>query len=238
MRLIAGLAIATTIAGTALAADLPLAQQTYNTPVYNWTGLYFGVNGGGAWGQQDPFNILTSRFDHVAINYGGGEIGGTAGAQIQVAHVVLGFETDLDWAGVRGSSVIAPTIFGAPVGLLFNATTNIDWTLTARARIGYAWDNMLFYATGGLAVLGAKTSLSTLSGLTCGTYGVIGSGPGELPCSGTNKRLGGTVGAGVEYGFTPNWSAKLEYLYTAAASLEASRLNEVRVGLNYRFGGI
>jgi opacity protein-like surface antigen len=80
--------------------------------------------------------------------------------------------------------------------------------------------------------------LSTLSGLTCGTFGIIGSGPGELNFSGTNKRIGGTIGAGVEYGFTPNWSAKVEYLYTAAAALEASHVNEVRVGLNYRFGGL
>jgi outer membrane immunogenic protein len=236
MRRITGIAIAATIAGSAMAADLPISAPPA-PPVYNWTGLYFGVNGGGAWGQQDPFNILTNRFDHVAINYSGGEVGGTAGAQIQVAHVVLGFETDLDWAGVRGSSILSPTIFGNPLGLTVNATTNINWELTARARVGYAWDNYLFYAMGGLALLGAKTSLSTLSGLTCGTFGIIGSGPGELSCSGTNKRIGGTVGAGIEYGFTPKWSAKIEYLYTAAAALEASRLNEVRVGVNYRFGG-
>ena len=76
-------------------------------PVYNWTGLYFGINGGGAWGQQDPFNILRNRFDHVAINYSGGEVGGTAGAQIQVAHVVLGFEADLigrNWRVIKSHS--------------------------------------------------------------------------------------------------------------------------------------
>jgi outer membrane immunogenic protein len=237
MRRITGIAIAATLAGSAMAADLPISAPPA-VPVYNWTGLYFGINGGGAWGHQDPFQIFTDRFDHVAINYSGGEVGGTAGAQIQIAHVVLGFETDLDWAGVRGSSVLTPTIFGSPAGFTVNATTNINWVLTARARVGYAWDNYLFYATGGLALLGAKTSLSTLSGLPCGTFGIIGSGPGELNCSGTNKRIGGTIGGGVEYGFTPNWSAKVEYLYTAAAALEASHFNEMRVGVNYRFGGL
>ena len=222
MRRIIGIAIVATLAGPVMAADLPIAPPPAAPPVYNWTGLYFGINGGGAWGQQDPFNILTNRFDHVAISYSGGEVGGTAGAQIQVSHVVLGFEADLDWAGIRGSSILTPTIFGNPLGLTVNATTNINWALTARARVGYAWDNTLFYVTGGLALLGAKTSLSTLSGLTCGTFGIIGGGPGELSCSGTNKRIGGTIGAGIEYGFTPNWSAKVEYLYTAAAALEAS----------------
>ena len=110
-------------------------RGTTCAPVYNWTGLYFGVNGGGAWGQQDPFNIITNRFDHVAINYSGGEVGGTAGAQIQVAHVVLGTEVDLDWAGVRGSSILTPRIFGNPLGLTFNATTNISAAVPANSAV-------------------------------------------------------------------------------------------------------
>jgi outer membrane immunogenic protein len=67
-------------------------------------------------GAADPFNILTNRFDHDSINLSGGAVGGTAGAQIQLAHVVLGFETDLDWAGISGSSVRTPSIFGVPAG--------------------------------------------------------------------------------------------------------------------------
>ena len=54
MRHIIGIALATAIAGPAMAADLSV---TAPPPVlaYNWTGIYGGVNGGGAWGQQDPF---------------------------------------------------------------------------------------------------------------------------------------------------------------------------------------
>jgi hypothetical protein len=63
-------------------------------------------------GQQDPFNIVTNRFDHDSISFSGGTVGGTAGAQLQIAHAVLGFETDIDWAGIRGSSNIDSTIFG------------------------------------------------------------------------------------------------------------------------------
>ena len=236
MPRITGIVIAAILAGPAMAADLSISPPPA-PPAYNWTGLYFGINGGGAWGQQDPFNILTNRFDHVSINYGGGVVGGTAGVQLQIAHVVLGFEADLDWAGIRGSSVLSPTIFGNPAGFTVNATTNINWDLTARTRVGYAQDNWLFFATFGVAVLGAKTNLTTVSGLTCGSFGLIGGTPGELKCSGSNKRVGAALGAGVEYGFTPNWSAKLEYRYTAAASLELSHINEVLVGVNYRFGG-
>ena len=81
---------------------------------YNWTGIYLGINGGGAWGQQDPFNILTNRFDHDTISFSGGTVGGTSGAQLQIAHVVVGIETDLDWASIRGSSTLTPRIFGLP----------------------------------------------------------------------------------------------------------------------------
>ena len=50
--------------------------------------------------------------------------------------------------------------------------------------------------------------------------------------------VGATAGAGIEWGFTPNMSAKLEYLYVTAASFELSHINVVRAGLNFRFGGL
>ena len=90
----------------------------------------------------------------------------------------------------------------------------------------------------GLALLGAKTDLKGVLGLnSCVTISVINGTPGHLTCDGTDKRVGATAGAGIEYGFTPNWSAKVEYRYVAAASLELSHINEVLVGVNYRFGG-
>ena len=88
-------------------------------------------------------------------------------------------------------------------------------------------------------MLGAKTNLTgVLGGNPCVTISVIDGNPGILTCNGTNKRLGGTVGAGIEYGFTPSLSAKVEYRYIAAALLELSHINEVLVGVNYRFGGL
>jgi len=50
-------------------------------------------------------------------------VGGTAGVQLQIAHVVLGFEADLDWAGVSGTKTFSPAIFGNPTGITMNATT-------------------------------------------------------------------------------------------------------------------
>jgi outer membrane immunogenic protein len=216
----------------AWAADLPARPAAYKAPIaasYNWTGIYLGVNGGWGWGNQDPLNIITNRFDNNSIGFSGGVFGGTVGAQIQAGHVVIGLESDLDWANIKGSSNFIPTIAGIPLGLI-NATTKIDWVSTARARVGYAHENLLLYATGGLAVLGAKTTLTTLAGGTvCGAI--------FATCAGANKQIGAALGAGVEYGFTPNLSAKFEYLYISAASLDISHHSELRFGMNYRFGG-
>jgi opacity protein-like surface antigen len=82
-----------------------------------------------------------------------------------------------------------------------------------------------------LAVLGAKTNVVLPLGLTCGSSL-------QISCSGTNKQIGAALGGGIEYGFTQNISAKLEYLYLTAASLDISHHSEIRAGLNYRFGGM
>ena len=92
------------------AADLsrgPVMPMAY--PTYNWTGVYLGLNGGGGWGSQDPLNIITDRFDRFNVSISGGMFGGTSGAQVQVSHVVLGLESDLDWADITGSGTVAPS---------------------------------------------------------------------------------------------------------------------------------
>ena len=235
LRTLAGVALVLALFQAATAADLPRrpapAALLNPVPVYNWTGIYVGLNGGGGWGRQDPLNLITNRFDGQSVDFSGGVVGGTVGAQIQSGHVVIGFEADLDWANFKGSSTFIPTIGGVPIGGPVSATTEIDWEATARARLGYAHDNLLFYATGGLALLGAKTSFAPGLGVSCGTFGIVN-------CSGTNKQVGAVLGAGLEYGITPNASAKLEYLYLTGASLDISHHSEIRLGLNYRFGGM
>jgi len=220
----------------ALAADLPQkapqAPMLAPTPVYNWTGVYFGINGGWGWGSQEALNLITNRFEGDSVSFSGGVFGGTAGAQIQSGHVVIGFEADLDWTGLKGSATFVPTAGGVLINPApINVTTSIDWEATARARVGYAQANWLFYLTGGLAVLGTKSNFTPPFGATCGNFFT-------LNCSGSSKQIGGALGGGVEYGLTPNISAKLEYLYITAASLDISHHSEIRAGLNYRFGGM
>jgi outer membrane immunogenic protein len=218
------------------AADLPSRQapsMLTPAPAFSWTGFYAGINGGGAWGNQDPLGALTSRFDSASFSTSGGVFGGTLGAQIQQGHVVLGVEGDLDWASITGSKTFAPTIGGVAQPFTVTARANIDWATTARMRFGFAQENWLFYGTAGVAMLGAQPHLTVLNGLSCSSPGV------SIPnCSSSPLKGGLAAGLGVEYAFSPAWSAKLEWLYIAQLQgANTENANLIRVGLNYRFGG-
>jgi outer membrane immunogenic protein len=216
------------------AADLAVkAPPPVAAAVYNWTGLYVGVNGGWGWGRQDPLNLLSNRFDRTDFNINGGMVGGTFGAQIQQGYVVLGLEGDLDWANIKGSATTIPAIAGVPLATTLNISTNTSAVSTVRARAGVALNNWLVYATGGAAFLKSSANGTSIAGVPCGTLGVIPN------CSDSHWRPGMAAGMGVEWGFTPNWSAKAEYLYVAAVGTGVStdHINIIRAGINYRFGG-
>jgi outer membrane immunogenic protein len=229
-------AAVTLLAGSAaaLATDLPTRPAYAPTPilspvpVYNWTGIYFGINGGYAFGKQDPLSLFSSDFNSFEYRANGWLVGGTFGAQIQSGHVVIGLEGDLDWANISGSGTGPVNKFG-----VFNGTgtlsSNVSSISTIRTRVGYAQDNWLFYGTGGLAVTNSSSTFTQTTGFSCGT---------NVPCSSKAALHPGlAAGAGVEYGFTPNLSAKLEYMWIGAGAGNTLYENMVRVGLNYRFGG-
>jgi outer membrane immunogenic protein len=219
----------------AQAADLAVKAPPAPIPVavYNWTGLYLGVNGGYGWGQQDPLNLISTRFDRASFNINGGMIGGTFGAQIQQGYVVLGLEGDIDWANIRGSGITIPTIAGVPAPLTLNIASKISAISTVRARVGVAMNNWLFYGTGGAAFIKETANGSSIAGVPCGTLGVL------LNCSDSHWRPGLAAGLGAEWGFASNWTAKAEYLYVAAAGsgISIDHVNLIRAGVNYRFGG-
>ena len=235
-KLITGVALAAFSAATASAADLPM-QSYKSTPVvaqvYNWTGMYVGVNGGYGWGTQDPLTLFSNRFDRSPFSINGGMFGGTIGAQIQQGYVVLGLEGDLDWANIKGTGISTPSIGG--LGLInpitLNIATNTSAVGTVRARVGVAMNNWLFYATGGAAFVKNSASGTSIGGLACGTLGVFPN------CSASSWRPGLAAGLGAEWGFAQNWSAKLEYLYIASmgSGISLDYINSVRAGINYRF---
>jgi outer membrane immunogenic protein len=207
------------VSGVAHAADLSVAPiyKAPPTPVvstYNWSGFYLGVNGGGEWG--------SSHWDSAgAFNTSGGMVGGTAGYNWQTGPLVLGVEGDVDWQNLKGSTTNL-----CPAG----CSTNTDWLSTVRGRLGYAFDRVMPYVTGGLAMGNIKAT----------TPGFVG---------GSETDAGWTVGGGVEFALTNNWTAKAEYLHVGLGNFNcgfncgatatnnvSSREDIVRAGLNYKFG--
>jgi outer membrane immunogenic protein len=133
--------------GRALAADLPqpmppppqapVAYIPATVPVYNWAGVYFGLNGGYAFGSS---NWTGGAASSGSFDTSGFVVGGTAGVNFQTDQFVFGLETDLDYAPVSGDG---------PASFCINCKTSSTWLGTTRARAGYAADRILFYGTVG-----------------------------------------------------------------------------------------
>ncbi|THD61926.1 MAG: porin family protein [Bradyrhizobium sp.] len=216
------------------AADLPTQQQVYVSPpvvapIYNWTGIYLGANAGYGFGKQDPLGLFSDDFSAFNYKLSGGMIGGTLGAQIQSGHVVMGLEGDIDWTSMSGVGT-GPVV---KAGFLEGSATiasKVSIIDTLRTRIGYAQDNLLFYGTVGVALTNNTSAFTQTVGFTCNT--------GVVACtSKSDWHAGLAAGAGIEYGWTPNLSTKLEYLWVGAGAANTLYENMVRVGVNYRFGG-
>ena len=213
--------LAAAMASPSLAAELP--TKAPGGPVFvapfSWSGFYVGINGGYGWGTAKLTNSLGTQ----SFNTNGGLVGATLGYNIQTGNWVWGIEGDWDWSGIKGSSSSAPL---CAIGS--NCSVETEWLATVRGRIGYAWDRWLPYFTGGGAFGDVKMTGSTGN-------------------SQTDTRAGWTVGAGVEWAFMGNWSAKLEYLYVDLGTKTCSTTvclistdtsvtdNLVRAGVNYRF---
>jgi outer membrane immunogenic protein len=214
------------------AADLP--TQAYRAPqvvasIYNWTGIYVGANAGYGSGKQDPLGLFSNDFAPFNYTLSGAMIGGTFGAQIQSGHVVMGLEGDIDWTSMRGIGTGPVVKLGVLQGTA-TISSNVSVIDTLRTRIGYAQDNWLFYGTVGVALTNDTSSFGQTVGFTCNT--------GVVACtSKSDWHAGLAAGAGVEYGFTPNLSAKLEYSWVGAGAANTLYENMVRFGVNYRFGG-
>lgn len=216
------------------AADLPVKAPDFvaPAPLQTWTGWYVGIAGGAGWGraeQTDDTPFTSGRYDTS-----GGIVGGTVGYNWQSGLVVLGLETDLSYAWIKGDTVGTDPFFGNCGAS--HCESEIRALGTLRGRIGLAWQNLLPYVTGGLAY--------------ANVYGEEGNGgPGAFG-SGSTWMAGWTLGGGVEAKFAPNWSAKVEYLYVDLGNKDvftdnifgaffAENLSVtaqiVRVGINYRF---
>jgi outer membrane immunogenic protein len=279
----------------ASAADLPVytkAPPIEVVPACVWCGFYVGGNVGYAQSESTSVNSSAMAgpfgsapappgFDQdipataaaglttgIPVGSQKGIIGGGQfGYNFQSGRFVAGFEADIQGLSGRatGTSVTAVTVDTIPVNATLTATNSVNWLGTVRGRIGIAaTPNFLIYGTGGLAYGGVNSS----TGINQAFSGPI-NGVGTSLASGnfSETRVGWTAGAGGEWMFTSNWSAKIEYLhydlgsanygtpvnnfatagvfaplgtffYTLGQNSSTNfRGDIVRVGINYKFGG-
>jgi len=188
--------------------------------------------------------VSTSNRDRSGFA-GGGQIG----YNYQIGGWVIGVEADIQGTsfgnnrdnGFFGSNangfatvtpndgLVAAPVAGAPGNVAFFNNSfagrrNLDWFGTARGRIGYAWDRVLVYGTGGVAFSDSNNNAA---------FGTFGSGAaipapfftsaataaagagvvGATLSTRNNNDVGYAVGGGLEYAFTPNFTGKIEGLY-------------------------
>jgi outer membrane immunogenic protein len=205
-------ALAVTMAGPALAADMPLAAPAPFAARFNWTSCYLGGHVGGGFGRKDitdPVQLVQDSFLGAGSTAGittvsptprGAVIGGQIGCDYQFADTsfVVGVE-----GAVSGSTMKNTTSVGLPLGNPDTAfvKASTDFLPSVTMRVGYAIDNVLLYARGGVALAGDK-------------YDVTGSFAGApFAFEGLDNRLGWTVGGGVDWAFSQHWSLNVEYDY-------------------------
>lgn len=209
-------------AQAAAAADLSVAPLykapppvQYTQPVYNWSGFYLGVNGGGGWGHS------WWSAPSTGINTSGGQVGGTAGYNWQYGHAVFGLEGDIDWSHLSGSTNSA---------LCSGCSVDDSWLSTVRGRVGYAFGGVLPYVTGGLAVGDIKANAPGFAGATNTNAGWTVGGGVEVALSQNWSAKAeylhvdlGNFNCGLNCGTIPTNNVSMHD-------------DVVRAGLNYRFG--
>lgn len=206
-------------AGAAVAADLPsrkgpVAAPVYLPPAFTWTGFYIGANAGYGWGDVKTSSVV--GFSDPDGFVGGGQIG----YNYQIGQVVFGVEADFQGADLSSRVDNALGDF---------ATTELNWFGTVRGRIGYAFDRFLPYITGGFAYGNVNTAFY---------FPRLGASYGK-----DDTQFGYAIGAGLEYAFTNNLTAKVEYLYLdfdrssipGLGVKVGTDVSLVRAGLNYKF---
>ncbi|CAH1668393.1 outer membrane protein [Chelatococcus asaccharovorans] len=267
---------------SALAADLPsrtvVPVAPIVIPLFTWTGFYAGVNAGYGGNTNDN----NDRYDPYAGTYGnndssdGGFVGGAQiGYNYQFGQFVAGIEADIQYADLgssRDNNEWSYYYYTQNKGALPYYGTNsggnsVEWFGTVRARLGFALDRALIYATGGFAYGGGGNDNNNDE-----LYAYYGSNAAAngYPWyygrkNGNDSSAGWVVGGGLEYAFTDSLTVKLEGLYVNLGSDKNNnydysyayayansanypyyygnnRKNDrefaiARVGLNYKFSG-
>jgi outer membrane immunogenic protein len=217
------------MAASAAAADLPSEKgpPVYAPPpppAFSWSGVYLGGQVGYGWGTS---NVTTNGVGVPNLSQSGVVGGAHIGYNYQVSQFVFGLEGD-----VNGSSERDSALDFVPAGVVdYGVRKNVDASI--RGRIGYAFDRVLVYATGGAAYGNFRTNYN--DGTSFNSF--------------NDGRIGWTVGGGLEYAIDNNWSVRAEYRYTDYGHINDTpfllgafnsvsqhiRDNRVQAGFSYKF---
>jgi len=244
--LITATALAMSSLCSSQAADLSTNPYYTKAPppivaaVYDWSGLYLGVNVGTA-GTNHCWDVKGAQTSNCDTS-GGGVFGGQLGYRWQVSNWVFGLEGQGNWTNIAGSNADSNA-----ADALVNGTRRLKIGSFAQltGSVGVALNNVLFYVKGGGAAVNS-------------TYDYLSPDNGKtFAGNGSATRWSPLVGGGIEWGFAQNWSVGAEYDFVfksdqgvnincgdnaaCGATTQPFRINQnlgtALVRVNYKFGG-
>jgi outer membrane immunogenic protein len=249
--------IATAVVTLGLVGSAAAADMAFKAPVptvYYWAGFHIGLQAGYGWSQDNAVTLSSVTPPYAAAigvtipatisNNTSGFVGGVEwGTDWQSGRWVFGTESDLSYSNFNSTNLV---VTPGAAGRSNSVSSSLEWFSTTRLRLGYTvQDNLLVYATGGLADARAKLSVSNIA--VTGACAVAAN----CPLGGKRDTLWGwALGGGAEWGSGP-WSAKIEYVhydlgemgFTYNDGISPAVLNAnknysgdiVRGGVNYHF---
>ena len=234
-------------------------------PVYDpWTGIYIGGNFGSGLANFDFSGTTTGTLKgkpfQETFNGSRSQHGWLGGGQIGINYeimprLVVGVEGDIDWSNIKGSVSACSSKTAAGVIDCATSAGKIDDFGTVRGRVGYVFDNLLVFGSGGFAWAHETASVTeTCNGAKCPkTSGVLAINSASYSATPD----GWAAGAGFEWRVLPNWLLRVEYLhlqfnhasstyslngtvggapFASTSNVSANTAVEVlRVGLSYLF---
>jgi outer membrane immunogenic protein len=192
----------------AMAADVnkPILKAAPLPVVFSWSGCYLGVHGGYSWSssRNDVNSASNDIGDEQVGDFSTSPRGGIAGGQLGCNYQfsgnwVIGIEGE-GWRSWLKETTTQPADLrgGIPEDVHSFRSQNM-WDADLVLRLGYAIDHALFYVKGGGAY--GSFQYTFIDGADFHDFDV------------NSIQFGWVVGGGIEYAFTQNWTAKIEYDY-------------------------